>query len=207
MEYDSMDEDTEPTSGNMIPIALAVLGIVLGAAGLYFGFNVNNRLNLVDTSIQESSTSSAEIEKSVTFFDARIAQLEEQLSDQSNMLNRLRAYSSQSEQAIKQLSSELNKDREQIVKMARQLNEIKAAIAQTNTSSDTSNAELTNVSDSETQAPATTGKERTYTIESGDTFARIAARFGVSVGAIINANPDADPRRLAIGQKIMIPVE
>lgn len=202
-----MDEDTVPTSGNMIPIALAVLAIVLGAAGLYFGFNANNRLNLVNTSIQESSTSSAEIEKSVTFFDTRIAEFEEQISEQANTINRLRAYSSQSEQAIKQLSGELNKNREQIVKMARHQNEIKAVIAQMTAPLGTSSAESAEVSDSAGQAPATTGKGRPYTIVSGDTFAKIAARFGVSVSAIIDANPDADPRRLAIGQKIVVPIE
>jgi LysM repeat protein len=41
----------------------------------------------------------------------------------------------------------------------------------------------------------------------GDTFARIAAKIGLSVQAILDANPDVDPRRLRIGQKIDIPVQ
>ncbi|MGK0176684.1 MAG: LysM repeat protein [Lentimonas sp.] len=207
MEYEAMDEEAVQPSGSMIPIALAVLGIVLGTAGLYFGFNANKRLNPINTSIQESSTSAAEIEKSVTFFDARIAELEEQILEQSKMLNRLRAYSSQSEQSVKKLVSELNKNREQIVKTAKQLNEIKAGGVQISTASDTSSGQSAQVSNNVDNSPAKFEKERTYVIESGDYFSKIAVKFGVSVQAIIDANPDADPRRLAIGQEIVIPAE
>ena len=202
-----MDEDTAQPSGNMIPIALAALGILLGTAGLYFGFNANKRLNLIDTSIQESSTSTAEIEKSVIFYESRIAELEEQLLEQSELMKRLRVYNSQSEQAIKTLSSELSKNREQIVKTARQQNQIKVAVAQISAPPDTSGDETVEVSSNATVAATKPGAERTYVIVSGDTFGKIAAKLGVSLQAIIDANPDADPRRLAIGQKIVIPVE
>ena len=47
----------------------------------------------------------------------------------------------------------------------------------------------------------------TYVIAPGDNFSKIASKFGVSVQAIIDANPYADPRRLAIGQTIQIPTE
>ncbi len=207
MEYEAMDEDTVQPSGSMIPIALAVLGIVLGTAGLYFGFNANQRLNSIDTTMQESSTNSVEVEKSITFSDARITELEKQLLEQSQILDRLRAYSSQSDQAIKKLSSELNKNREQIVKTAGQLNETRASISQMKTPPTTSDAKSTGVSGNATGASVKPKTERTYVIESGDTFARIAEKLGVPLQAIIDANPDADPRRLAIGQKITVPAE
>jgi LysM repeat protein len=44
-----------------------------------------------------------------------------------------------------------------------------------------------------------------YTIRAGDTFFRLAQRFGVSVDDIIAANPGVDPNRLQIGQVICIP--
>ena len=179
MEYEAMDEDTVQPAGNMIPIALATLGILLGTAGLYFGFNANKRLNSIDTSIQESSTNTLKIEKSFTFYDTRIAELEKHIQEYSEVIQRLRVYNSQSEQAIKTLSSELNKNREQIVRTAKET----------------------------TGASPKPEAEPTYVIVSGDTFAKIAAKLGVSLQAIIDANPDADPRRLAIGQKIVIPAE
>ncbi len=45
----------------------------------------------------------------------------------------------------------------------------------------------------------------TYNIRSGDTLARIARVFKVSVSALMRANPDVQARRLQIGQRIIIP--
>lgn len=45
-----------------------------------------------------------------------------------------------------------------------------------------------------------------YTVRAGDTLAKIAARFGVSVAAILAANPHiTNPDRIYIGQRITIP--
>ncbi len=44
-----------------------------------------------------------------------------------------------------------------------------------------------------------------YTIRPGDTLFALSQRFGVSVQAIINANPGIDPNNLQIGQVICIP--
>lgn len=207
MEYEATDEDALQPSGNMIPIALAVLAAVLGTAGLYFGFNANKRLNSIDSSMQESSTSSVEIEKSIAFFESRIAEFEEQISEQTKALNRLRAYGTQSEQAIKKLSGELNSNREVIKKIVRQLNETRAVLSQVNASRDASNTQSSELPVDTTTVTAEPKAERTYVIASGDTFGKIAARLGISVQAIIDANPNADPRRLRVGQKIVIPVE
>ncbi len=65
-----------------------------------------------------------------------------------------------------------------------------------------------------TPAPATPGPTPTptatatpilYTVESGDTLLAIAARFGVAVEAVQEANGVLDPRRLQIGQQLIIP--
>ncbi|HHV39530.1 MAG TPA: LysM peptidoglycan-binding domain-containing protein [Tepidimicrobium sp.] len=44
-----------------------------------------------------------------------------------------------------------------------------------------------------------------YTIKAGDTFYKLGQQFGVSVDAIMRANPGVDPNRLQIGQVICIP--
>jgi peptidoglycan endopeptidase LytE len=46
---------------------------------------------------------------------------------------------------------------------------------------------------------------RTYTVKSGDTLSAIAARFGVSLSALLRANNLADAHRLRIGQVLRIP--
>ena len=207
MEYEPMDDDVAQPSGNMIPIAIAVLAIVLGTAGLYFGFNANKRLSSIDTSIQSSSNSAVEIEKSINFFDARIAELENQILDQAKIINRLRTYSSQSEQAIKKLNNELSVNRDQIVKTAKQVNEIRSGGSPVRTVSNDSNARTAERTRNAEEPQTRASEGRTYSIVSGDSFSKIANQFGVSLQSIIDANPNADPRRLAIGQKIIIPSE
>jgi len=44
-----------------------------------------------------------------------------------------------------------------------------------------------------------------YTIKAGDTIFKLSQQFGVSVDAIIRANPGIDPNNLQIGQVICIP--
>jgi LysM domain len=43
-----------------------------------------------------------------------------------------------------------------------------------------------------------------YTIESGDTFAALAARFGTTVAELIRLNPQVDPAGLSVGQRIRV---
>lgn len=45
-----------------------------------------------------------------------------------------------------------------------------------------------------------------YVVQSGDTLAKIAQEFGVTVEAILEANPEIeDPSRIVVGQEIRIP--
>ncbi len=199
-----MEDDVNQSPSNMVPVALAVFGIVLGGAGLYFGLTANQRLNPIHESVEAGSSSSARIEKQISGFDTQIAELAAQASEQSKTISRLRVYSSQGEQAVKKLAAELNANREQIVKTAEKLNEFAAAGFR---AAPAPKAATSPASAQAPSAPATPGATTTYTIVSGDTFGKIATKAGVSVQAIIDANPDADPRRLSIGQAIHIPAQ
>jgi len=57
------------------------------------------------------------------------------------------------------------------------------------------------IPDTPPPAPLTTE----YVVKSGDTFTSIARDNGTSVKAIQEANPTVDPRRLQIGQKLVLP--
>jgi LysM repeat protein len=46
---------------------------------------------------------------------------------------------------------------------------------------------------------------RTYVVKPGDSLSAIAARYGVTVGAIANLNNISDPSRLSVGQVLRIP--
>ena len=57
-----------------------------------------------------------------------------------------------------------------------------------------------------TTAPTTTSEigVEFYEIQSGDTLAAVAARFGTTVEQLLILNPDADPVALSIGQRIRV---
>ena len=56
-----------------------------------------------------------------------------------------------------------------------------------------------------TPAPAATSGSVTHKIAPGDNLYQISRKHGVSVDALLAANPGADPRSLRIGQEIRIP--
>lgn len=198
-----MEDEEIDSPGSMVPTALIMFGIILGGAGLYFGLTANQRLSSISASIDASTSSSTQVEESIDYFDSQIAELKDQVSEQAKTIDRLRVYSSQSEQAVKKLAAEINANREQLIKTAEALNTMNASGVRLKPTQQPSNtADRTGTT---ATSPSVSGE--TYVIESGDNFSKIAAKFGVSVQSIIDANPYADPRRLAIGQKIQIPTE
>ncbi|MBN1657961.1 MAG: LysM peptidoglycan-binding domain-containing protein [Anaerolineae bacterium] len=59
---------------------------------------------------------------------------------------------------------------------------------------------------SDTPTPTITPTPIIYVIQKGDTLIPIARKFGVTVQEIQDANGISDPRRLSVGQEIIIPV-
>ncbi|MDP6794072.1 MAG: LysM peptidoglycan-binding domain-containing protein [Verrucomicrobiota bacterium] len=58
----------------------------------------------------------------------------------------------------------------------------------------------------EPEVPVSSG-ETEYVVAKGDTFTTIARKHGVTVQAVIKANPAVDPTRMAIGQVLIIPAK
>ena len=54
-------------------------------------------------------------------------------------------------------------------------------------------------------SPAASGGGRVHRVAGGETLDGIARRYGVSVAALRRANPEVEPRRLQIGQRVRIP--
>jgi LysM repeat protein len=53
--------------------------------------------------------------------------------------------------------------------------------------------------------PAATGEGKDYVVAHGDTLAVIAHKNGISLKALEDANPNVNPKRLQVGQKLQIP--
>ena len=54
-------------------------------------------------------------------------------------------------------------------------------------------------------ATSSPSRPRVHTVQSGETFTSIAARYNVKLAAFMAANPRAEPRRLKVGQSLNIP--
>lgn len=199
-----MEEDEFETSSgsNLIPVALAILAIVLGAAGLYFGMTANQRISPITETIEAGSSSTARLEKDLAALETQLTELSVQNAELKKTVDRMRIYSSQAEQAVKKLDGGVKANRGEIIKMAERLNEMTVAPV-VRAPAPASTTETTAGGGASPTASA--GPGGTYTIESGDYFAKIAEKLGVDLQALLDANPDADPRRLRIGQVINVP--
>lgn len=195
--------DVSESSSNMVPLALAALALVLGGAGLYFGLTANQRLTPLSATLEAGATGTAQLEQTIEQLEIEIAELNAQLSDMKSAAKRNVAYANQRDQSIKKLAAEINANREQIIKTAENLNELASSGVRAAPSAPAaSSTAVSSTASSEAAEPTPPG---VYVIQSGDTFGRIAAKTGVSLDALLAANPDADPRRLSIGQQITIP--
>lgn len=218
-----MDEEIESSPGaSMLLIALAVLAIALGSAGLYFGINASQQLSPLTDSVDAGTSSTARLEKQLSSIETRITEIGASSDELAKTVERLRIYGSQSEQAVQKVASAARSNRQEIVTLAEKVQELAERIAEAgsatsataNTSADTgANGPDSGGSTVRPELPGAGSPPdsnnpdgaSTYRIEAGDTLAKIAAERGISLNALLDANPDVDTRRLQIGQEIRLP--
>lgn len=218
-----MDEEFESSSGaSMLPIALAVLAIALGSAGLYFGIYASQQLSPLTESINAGTSSDARLEKQLSSIETRLTELAATGDQLAQRVERLQIYGSQSEQSVKQVASATRSNRQEIVTLAEKMKELAAGVgtagrttaaarnsgsasSDANQNGDGSPSRPEGADDGSSTESATQNNATTYRIQPGDTFAKIATDQGVSLNALLDANPGVDTRRLQIGQEIQLP--
>lgn len=203
-----MEDDNIETSsaGGLVPVALAILAIVLGGAGLYFGLTANQRLNPMVETMDAGSTSAARLEKDIAALETKIAELGAQSSELEEVLSRVRLYSNQSERAVKQLASSVNENRSEIVDLAGRINKLVAGGTRpVATTTESNRPEVPTASATPAEPSDESEAASTYTIEAGDTLNKVAGKLDLELQALLDANPGVDPRRLRIGQLINVP--
>ena len=202
--------DTPSKNGSYLVIAaclLAVISLILGIIAL-------RSLSALKSEMGDVGSLAARLDSIET--SARKA-----AADSEKAVSRLASISSDTQRAFDNVSKELATLRTGVNRAtidAKEASDRIASIHGRSSSGSTESAGTSSASASPTPSgpsgsasaatttPATAlGPNNTYTIKSGDTFARLSGQFGVPVQAIEQANPGVDPRRLKIGQKIVIP--
>jgi LysM repeat protein len=197
-----MEEEESTGSSGMIPLVVAIIAVVLGGVGLYLGYSAQKRVTALESGLSEGSTSAAEMERKLQQANTRLNEVATKVdtaaSDLDALRTRFRILGTQTQEGLSAFGQEINANREAIA----QLNQNMQEIASTTTRRATTAA---SAATSPATDAANSDNRRTYTIQAGDTFQRIAREHNVSVQALLDANPDADPRRLRIGTEIIIP--
>lgn len=189
------DANTSPSPvGNpVVAVGLGVAGCLLGLIGLFVGLSGKNAAAKAKEDLDALVQKITQAEESLGGFDKKIADASRAANTSAERMvdlgRRLSALEQGVQQAINTLSTEVTKNREMIEagRTARP-----AAAASSSSGSGGSTA---------SNPPA----DGSYVIQSGDTFDKIAKKFGVSTTALMEANPDVEPRRMRVGQKLVIP--
>lgn len=220
-----------PDTDSKAPFVLAgiaVLGVLLGGAGLYFGLTANQALEGLRQDFTAELAGQPDYSGKIGELTELLESLESRLQNVGEATaqadRQVRALTDDTKRAFRDVDRSLTEVRrhtdintselEQIVDA---INKLQAAVASGARAPSSSGSRSGSAAPSDSTASGQTsginpeltvtgpGGGTVHSIESGDTFDRLAREYGVSVRAILEANPSVDPRRLQIGQQILIP--
>jgi LysM repeat protein len=184
----NMEDESIQANASILPLAIGALALVLGGAGLYFGLQAKKELRpLLESADKDRIHLESSFQKVVNL-ENRLSELTTANKETESALKRIRVYGNERDKLIKKLAEELKK-------------------------SESVNAQVPNapsISDSASSNGAINPTARSegfgsYVIKSGDSFAKVASQSGVLLQKLLDANPGVDPKRLQIGQTIVIP--
>ena len=178
---------------SVIAIALAIMAMV----------KVGDTAKDMNEKIEKAASIALETKKISDRIDSLALQLEEVKSNDKTHLNTI----------VSKLNAELSKFNAVISENRKGIEEnrnaieivAKRAVQKAQPKSEVKQTENTTSEEKTETTTTTNGATKKHVIQSGDTFGKLAKKYGVSVSAIISANPDANPSRLKVGQEIVIP--
>lgn len=173
---DTLSRDSSSSSS-----VLPLVGVIAGALGLILAIVALVKLSTLQKTV---AAHDAEIPKIATIEgDLRAATAKSE--------NDMRGLREGVQNALNQVGTEIGTLRAQVTKVEEAMKARAAAPA--------------GKAGAGAAATGVLNSDGTYTIGSGDTFAKIARKFNVKMDAIEAENPGLDPTKLKVGQKIRIP--
>ncbi|QYY36692.1 LysM domain-containing protein [Ruficoccus sp. ZRK36] len=204
------DDNRDGGTPIFVPIALALIGVALGGLALYFALT-GGKEEEFSAKLSESGSQVATLEKRITELSAKNDKLQH---DFDALEKQVRSIAGQTQSALNQVGQEILSTRRQISDNAEALRKVVEALnsGQSRPAASRPAATASTSSGASTSAQNTASGEdaepgfRTHVIASGETFASISQQYGVPLQKVLESNPEADPRRLRIGQKIKVPL-
>jgi len=206
MEDDIQLQKTSKSAGLLSSLGLLGrgVGVVALALGITAITKVSSTAGEMNDKIEKAAALSLEMKKVSDRIDALASQLSNLTSDCDSRIDSLRK---QNNSTVEKIGEILSQNRSLIEENRKAIEEIAKRGSSVKTKK--TDSQEKQVSAEETKSEQTQAPEgfTTYKIKSGDTFAKIAPKFNVSVQAILDANPNVNPARLRVGQEIVIPVK
>lgn len=205
------NQSTTPLSSKpMLPLAIGLVALALGAAALAFAVsaasragNAEENFKSVKDSIEKAAALSIEMKNLNSKMEATAMQLEDIKSAGVTNVN---SVARQVQNTVTQLNSEIAKNRQLIAENQKAINEIATRRGGRTLTQAQAKPEANAEASATGSAQATTSADgKKYNVRPGDTLSLIAKKHGKTLAEIQKANPDADSRRLQVGQEIVIP--
>jgi hypothetical protein len=186
----------------LIGIALGAIGLILGLTGIIMANTAAKKAQAVELALLSRPDPGAKFEAQLKEMDERIVRAGAEIARLSRTDRQVRDNTAQLEMVTRGLTT----TREEFNKLVDSMRDVQAtrpvAAAPARTAPTGGSGGPDPVASTATGAWPADG---IYTIQSGDTFSRIAARFNIKLEDLERVNPGVDSRRLQIGQKIQLP--
>jgi LysM repeat protein len=197
-----MNEDEPSTAFRSWPLIISLFASLLALGTLLYAHKTSQQLKYFNDLHQAELEKLQSTQRLMAQFTERFAKLEQGTQQNKQAIDRVRLYSSQLEKVMQPLAAGVEDNRNKMIEWMSQLNleagtkpETKRQVA----SEDTQTSLEPIASTSQVKPPV-------HRIASGDNFARIAKAYNIGLQSLLDANPDVDPRRLQIGQEVVLPL-
>lgn len=213
-------EDETPSTPKTSPVISAVAVLALGVAAVATALGVvalkkiQSTTNDISERIEKNAAVELETKKLSDRVDSLALQLENikgSLGDNSAQIDaKVGDVVKQTQKVVNILNSNIGEIRAEVVKNREAIERLASRPTSTRSAARAESAQTESKPDTAQnsaagETPETSADGKIHKIQSGDTFAKLAKKYNVSVEAIVKANPDANPARLKIGQKVRIP--
>ena len=196
-----MNADAPSTSFLSWPLITSLIASLLALGTLLYALKTSQQLTHFKDFHQAELEKLQSTQRLLAQFTERLTKIEQGAQQNKQAIDRVRLYSSQLEKVMQPLIAGVEVNRNKMLELMSQLN-LDAAV-KTEMSPQVA-GEHTQSSREPTTSTAQV-KPRVHRIASGDNFARIAKAYDVGLQSLLDANPEVDPRRLQIGQEVVLP--
>lgn len=197
-----MEEEIKTEKSSALLPAMGVLGLGVGTIALVLGIFAMKKAGDVSTTMTDKVEKAAALSLEIQKFSERTDSIALQIEDLKS------ADKSSRENLVRQFNDIIGKLNSSIVENRESIKELRAAVetlAKHRTAPrQTARAEAPAQQQEQKSDAAEESNAEFHVIQSGDTYAKIAAKYNTTIDALIKANPDLRPSRLKIGQKVKL---